>query len=153
MTGAATPPAEVSVAELAAQLRQIVGSDHVLVDAEVESVYERDLTGRLSGDALLVVRPADTSEVAAVLATCTGAGTCVVPQGGHTGMVGGATPREMARWFSLTRLQHVAPIGASSSQVTLGAGMTLGAFSTMPALPDSSYRLISVPEVPRRLAA
>ena len=51
--------------------------------------YERDWTGRFGAESACVVRPADTAEVAAVLAACRAHGAAVVPQGGNTGLVGG----------------------------------------------------------------
>ena len=41
---------------------------------------------------MAVVRPGCTEEVAAVVALCRGAGVAVVPQGGDTGLCGGAVP-------------------------------------------------------------
>lgn len=108
-----------------ARLAAIVGPEHVLVDADLKRSYEHDLTGRWSGRSLLVVRPADTAEVAGVLAACTAAGVGVAPQGGHTGMVGGATPRDGEAVLSLTRLQDIDPLDRVASQITVGAGVTL----------------------------
>src|SRR2546423_6519668 len=44
------------------------------------------------GATRLVVRPASTEEVAAVVRICAEAGLPIVPQGGNTGLVGGAVP-------------------------------------------------------------
>ena len=52
---------------LADALRAVVGPDHVVDDSGAKSPYEHDLTGRFSGTALLVVRPAETAEVAECL--------------------------------------------------------------------------------------
>ena len=54
--------------------------------------YARDWLGRRQGVPLAVARPATAAEVASVLRVCADAGVGVVPQGGNTGMVGGATP-------------------------------------------------------------
>ena len=51
-------------------LVDVVGSRHVLSDPDLMSSYERDYTGRYDGAARLVVRPADTAQVAAVMAAC-----------------------------------------------------------------------------------
>ncbi|CAA9494975.1 MAG: D-2-hydroxyglutarate dehydrogenase, partial [uncultured Solirubrobacteraceae bacterium] len=77
---------------LARELAAAVGPGHVLADPELRAPYERDWTGRFGGAARLVVRPADTAQVAAVLAACAAAGVPVVPQGGNTGLVGGGIP-------------------------------------------------------------
>jgi FAD/FMN-containing dehydrogenase len=52
--------------------------------------YAADVTGRFIGDPLGVARPADVTEVAEVLRVCNERGVGVVPQGGNTGLVGGA---------------------------------------------------------------
>jgi FAD/FMN-containing dehydrogenase len=72
-----------------------------------------------------VIRPADTEQVAAVLARCTRAGLAVVPQGGNTGLVGGGVPRHGEVVLSLTRLTGLDPVDLDARQVTAGAGVTL----------------------------
>jgi FAD/FMN-containing dehydrogenase len=113
--------------ELANSLNQIVGARHVLSDPELKSSYERDYTGRYGGPARLVVRPADTSEVAGVMAACARHGAAVIPQGGNTGLVGASVPRAGEVVFSLTRLNEVGDVDAAIGQVTVGAGATLAA--------------------------
>ncbi len=51
-------------------LTRAVGADHVLTDPGLREGYERDWTGRFGAEAACVVRPADTAEVAAVIAAC-----------------------------------------------------------------------------------
>lgn len=107
------------------RLTSIVGGEHVLVDPALCARYEIDLTRRWSGRALAVVRPADVSGVAAVLATCHAAGAPVVPQGGHTGMVGGATPRDGEVVLSLERLDWLGEVDTFERSILVGAGATL----------------------------
>jgi FAD/FMN-containing dehydrogenase len=47
---------------------------------------------KYEGSSSLVLRPADTQQVAAVLRHCHAARLAVVPQGGNTGLVGGGVP-------------------------------------------------------------
>ncbi len=111
---------------LAAALGEIVGAEHVLTDRDVTASYTTDWTGRFRGDALLVVRPANTEQVAAVVARCADAGAAVVPQGGNTGLVGGGVPRRRAMVvLSTRRLDRVEPVDSGAMQVSLGAGVTL----------------------------
>jgi len=112
---------------LAERLARVVGADHVLAEPELKAGYERDLTGRYAGEALLVVRPAGADEVAGVLRECAAAGTAVVPQGGHTGMVGGGTPRNGEVVLATTRLTGIEDLDEAASQVTCGAGVPLAA--------------------------
>jgi FAD/FMN-containing dehydrogenase len=109
------------------QLREVVGEEHVLVEEALTASYERDWTGRFSGRASCVVRPADTEQVAAVVRVCADAGVPVVVQGGNTGLVGGAVPRGGEVLLSLTRLTQLGEVDVAAGQVTAGAGVTLAA--------------------------
>ncbi len=106
-------------------LRAAVGAAHVLEAAELRAGYERDWTGRYGAPAALVVRPADTAQVAAVLRACAAAGAAVVPQGGNTGLVGASVPRGGEVLLSLARLTDLGPIDPATAQVEAGAGVTL----------------------------
>jgi FAD/FMN-containing dehydrogenase len=115
---------------LAADLRAAVGAGHLLVDPELRAPFETDWTGRFSGPARAVVRPATTAEVAAVVRACAAHGAAIVPQGGNTGLVGGGVPRnggDPPVLLSLTRLDDVGGVDAATGQVEAGAGATLAA--------------------------
>jgi FAD/FMN-containing dehydrogenase len=116
---------EETAEELAEELATIVGRTHVLTDPELRAGYEVDWTGRFRGAAAAVVRPGSTEEVAAVLAWCDTQRVAVVPQGGNTGLVGGAVPPSGAVVLSLTRLRDLGEVDLASGQVTVGAGVTL----------------------------
>jgi len=112
------------------QLATIVGSGHVLADPALREPFEHDLTGRYGAPASVVVRPASTDEVAAVVRVCAETRTPLVPQGGNTGLVGGGVPRGGEVVLSLTRLDELGPVDTVASQVTAGAGATLEAVQT-----------------------
>lgn len=97
----------------------------VVSDPALFERYSRDVTGRFSGTPAAVVRPADADEVAAVLRFCNERRIPVVPQGGNTGLVGGAIPSDGEVVLSLERLAHVGAVERSS--VAAGAGATLEA--------------------------
>src|SRR4051812_41101385 len=113
--------------DLHGALADVVGERHVLADAELRASYERDWTGRFGGEARLVVRPADTEEVAGVVRVCAEAGAAIVPQGGNTGLVGGGVPRGGEVVLSLARLDGLEAVDPLAAQGTAGAGATLGA--------------------------
>jgi len=113
--------------DLRQALVEVVGSRHVLSDPELKSSYERDYTGRYGGRARLVVRPADTEQVAGVMAACARAGAAIVPQGGNTGLVGASVPRNGEVLLSLQRLTAIGDVDEAIGQVTVGAGATLAA--------------------------
>lgn len=108
-------------------LAAIVGPEHVLVDPQVVEGHEVDWTGRFRGATPAVVRPADTGQVAEVLALCDAERIAVVPQGGNTGLVGGGVPLQGELVLSLRRLDALGPVDEVAAQVTAGAGATLAA--------------------------
>jgi FAD/FMN-containing dehydrogenase len=75
------------------------------------------------------VRPASTQEVARVVQACAAADTAIVPQGGNTGMVVGATPDESGTQvvLGLTRMDAVRAIDAENLTMTVEAGCILQA--------------------------
>jgi FAD/FMN-containing dehydrogenase len=107
------------------ELRAAVGAQHVLVDDDLRASYETDWTGRFSGRAVAVVRPADTAQVAAVVRAVTSAGASLTVQGGNTGLVGGSTPAGGEVLLSMTRLTRLDAVDRPAAQVTVGAGVTL----------------------------
>jgi FAD/FMN-containing dehydrogenase len=119
---------------LLAELRQAVGPAHVLTEAGQVEGYVVDWTRRYRGEAVAVVRPGDTAEVAAVVRACRAAAVALVPQGGNTGLVGGSVPRGGASAppegqvvLSTRRLDRLEPVDVAAAQVTAGAGVTLEA--------------------------
>ncbi|MGE5468558.1 MAG: FAD-binding oxidoreductase [Ignavibacteria bacterium] len=112
-------------------LRSAIGAPHVLTDPADVAPYVRDWRGRYEGQALCVARPASTAEAAAVVKHCVAAGVAVVPQGGNTGLCGGATPRGTALQpngevvVSLARLNRVRAVDADNDTITAEAGCTL----------------------------
>jgi len=120
-------------------LRGIVGADHVLTDRDVVGTYERDWTGRYRGNAGAVVRPASTTEVAGVIRWCAARSVGLVPQGGNTGLVGGAVPPDGAVVLSTQRLRAVRDIDLAAGQVTVEAGVTPAALAA--ALAGSGWEL------------
>jgi FAD/FMN-containing dehydrogenase len=107
-------------------LRAAVGAPHVLTGADAEP-YSVDWRGRYRGKALAVVRPGSTEEVAAVVRECAGAGIPVVPQGGNTGLCGGATPDDSGRAVvvSLQRLNRIRGIDTANDTMVVEAGCIL----------------------------
>jgi FAD/FMN-containing dehydrogenase len=116
-----------SAAPLLATLKAIVGEANVLTsDADV-APYVTDWRGRYRGSTRAVVRPSTTADVAAVVRCCAEHGAPVVPQGGNTGLCGGATPREDGGEVvvSLSRLTRVRALDADNATLTVEAGVPL----------------------------
>lgn len=110
-----------------ARLRATVGPEHVLTAPTDIAPYCEDWRGRYRGHALAVVRPASVEEVAQVVHLALDARVAIVPQGGNTGMVGGATPSADATQLvvCLARLNRVRAIDADNATLTVEAGVTL----------------------------
>ncbi|HEX8987702.1 MAG TPA: FAD-binding oxidoreductase [Rhodocyclaceae bacterium] len=112
-------------------LRAALGAAHVFTDPADVAGYLRDWRGRYQGDALCVVRPGSTAEVAEAVRLCAEAGAAIVPQGGNTGLCGGATPRGLALQpggevvVSLTRMNRVRALDPRNDTITVEAGCTL----------------------------
>jgi FAD/FMN-containing dehydrogenase len=112
---------------LLATLRDVVGAAHVVTDPSVTEGQVVDWSGRFRGATPAVVRPADTPQVAAVVAACNEARQTVVAQGGNTGLVGGGVPLHGELLVDLRRLDALAPVDRRAGQVTAQAGVTIGA--------------------------
>jgi FAD/FMN-containing dehydrogenase len=116
-----------SAAPLLSSLSSIVGEGNILTsDADV-ALYVNDWRGRYRGRTRAVVRPGTTAEVAAVVRCCGEHGAPIVPQGGNTGLCGGATPHETGDEIvvSLARLARVRAIDATNATLTVEAGVPL----------------------------
>jgi FAD/FMN-containing dehydrogenase len=94
-----------------------------------------DLRGRDPGidkhnlGADLMVRPANTAEVSRVLACCHAQRVAVVPQGGRTGLAGGAVSRPGQIIVSLDRMDQIEALDPLSRVARVGAGVTLAALA------------------------
>jgi len=107
-------------------LRAAVGAAQVLTGADAQA-FETDWRERYRGRALAVVRPSSTEEVAAVVRVCAGASIPIVPQGGNTGLCGGATPDDSGRAviLSLQRMNRIRGIDTDNDTVEVEAGCIL----------------------------
>ena len=109
------------------RLRAIVGAGRVLTEAADLAPYCTDWRSRYTGKASCVVLPGTTEEVAAVVRACAEAGVAIVPQGGNTGLCGGATPTGGEVVVVLTRLNRIRAIDPDNNSITVEAGCTLHA--------------------------
>lgn len=110
------------------ELTDLLGAAHVLVGADAQP-YCTDWRGRYSGEAMAVVRPGSVQELAAVVKWCNAHGVPMIPQGGNTGLCGGATPDSSGRALLvvLTRLNGIRGIDPQNDTMVVEAGCTLQA--------------------------
>ena len=74
-----------------ADLRSALGPAGILTGSDA-APYLTGQRGLFTGEALAVVRPASVEETSLVVRSCAAQGVDIVPQGGNTGMSGGAVP-------------------------------------------------------------
>lgn len=108
-------------------IRAIVGPRGLCADVSDRGRYLTDWTGTFTGNALAVVRPASTEEVAAVVRTCAAAGIAITPQGGNTGVVGGSIPTGDRPHIVLSfdRMNAIRHVDADARIATVDAGIIL----------------------------
>jgi FAD/FMN-containing dehydrogenase len=122
-------------------LRAVVGDGHVLTEPADVAPFVTDWRGRYTGSALAIVMPGDTAQVAEVVRLCAHAGVAIVPQGGNTGLCGGATPTKGEVVVSLTRLNRVRAVDVANNTITVEAGCTLAAVQDAAAEADRLFPL------------
>ena len=109
------------------ELSLCVGSDHVLTEANDVEAYAVDWRHKYRGSPLAVVRPATTDEVAKTVRIAARHGLSIVPQGGNTGLAGGATPDASGTQIILStkRLNRIRDWDLVGDTVTVDAGVLL----------------------------
>jgi FAD/FMN-containing dehydrogenase len=113
--------------DLITDLHAIVGDRGIVADATELAQVLNDWRGLYSGNAAAVVRPASRDELAAVVALCAARKITIVPQGGNTGMCGGATPPAGGNGIviCLSRLNRIIEVDAANNTITVEAGCIL----------------------------
>lgn len=113
---------------LLARLRDRLGPAGFTSEAADLAPWLTDWRRRATGRAAALVAPADAEEAAFVVASAAAEGVALVPQGGNTSMVGGATPygaAEGAILVSLRRMRAIRTISGEDMAVTAEAGVVL----------------------------
>ena len=110
-------------------IRAVVGERGLLTDPADTAAYVEDWRRLYHGRTPAVIRPANTGELAQVVRLCAEARAPIVPQGGNTSMVGGATPTDSGEQFVLStaRLTRIRDIDPLDLTMTIEAGVTLKA--------------------------
>ncbi len=110
-------------------LKALLGPGGYIDDPAEMAPYLTEWRDRWHGDTPLVARPRDTYQVADVVGHCARHGLKLVPQGGHTGLCGGAMPHSGAGEIvlSLSRLNRVRGVDPQGFVMTMEAGCTLAA--------------------------
>ncbi|OAN71735.1 hypothetical protein A8B83_11650 [Rhodobacteraceae bacterium EhC02] len=103
-----------------------IGADSVVDAAQDLSRYFRDWTGDYVGTALAVIRPATVDAVCKAVRYCAQEGVPIIPQGGNTGLVGGAIDKTgRCVILSLERLNQIRSIDPINLSAIVDAGCVL----------------------------
>ena len=106
-------------------LKKIVGPGGYREGTDIDSKNYKDVMGARSIPPLLLLRPSDTQQVAAIMRACHGAGQAVAPQGGMTGLVSAAAPMQGEIALSFERMKQVVEVDRYTSTMTVEAGVEL----------------------------
>ena len=108
----------------------LLGPRGFTCDHEMVEPWLTDWRGRYTGKAIGLASPASTDEVSALVDLCSRYGVPIVPQGGNSGMSGGATPDSSGNSvvLSLRRMDTITSLDADAMQVTCEAGVILQTF-------------------------
>lgn len=120
-------------ASLLDALAGLLGPKGYSADAGVMAPWLTDWRGKYRGHAAAMLSPATTEEVAAVVRLCAAARVALVPQGGNSGMVGGATPDASGDQLllSLRRMDRVRNIDDEDRIAVAEAGVILENFHNL----------------------
>jgi len=106
-------------------LRRIVGSQYVLETKSDLAAYIEEPRGYFDSRTDAAVFPATTAEVVAIVTTCANSGVSIIPQGGNTGLCGGAVSRSGEVILNLRRMNRIIGIDPINDTIIVEAGCIL----------------------------
>ena len=117
----------MTIERLIDAVREGFGTKAVVTDRAGIDPWLTDWRGRFHGNSPAILAPGSTEEVAAMVALAAEHRVPMVPQGGNTSMVGGATPPDdgSALILSLRRMDKLRSISAADGLAVAEAGMIL----------------------------
>lgn len=109
------------------QLKNDLGPDGIIDQPKDQAGYLNEYLRRFAGKTPAVLLPKTTAQVAQCVQLCRQAGVGLVPQGGNTGYMGGATPSETGdeMVLSLRRMNRIREVDALNNTMTVEAGCIL----------------------------
>ncbi len=122
-----TRPPSASLLDTFANL---LGPGGYSADPDAMAPWLTDWRGKYHGRSAAMLSPATTEEVASVVRLCAEAEVALVPQGGNSGMVGGATPDASGDQLllSLRRMNRIRHIDEAGQIAVAEAGVILETF-------------------------
>ena len=125
------------------QFAAVLGNEYALTEDQEKAPYLTDWRKRFTGKALAVLLPKTTDEVSSIVKLCASNNIAIVPQGGHTGFCGGATPDNTGKQviLNLKRMNQIREIDAANQTIALDAGCILQAIQEKAAAQDFLFPL------------
>ena len=111
-------------AEIAAQLRDLLPADAVLVQEDERRAYETDALTAYRQSPLVVVLPSTTADVARVLKYCHERRLKVVPRGSGTSLSGGALPLADGVLMGMGKFNRILEIDYENRCAVVQPGVT-----------------------------
>ena len=111
--------------ELLPRFAAIVGDKYAVTDPVALAPFLIEGRGLYHGRTSMLLRPGSVDEVVAILKLANETKTPLVPQGGNTGLVGAQIPFDGELILSLTRLDKIREVDATSNTMTCEAGVVL----------------------------
>jgi FAD/FMN-containing dehydrogenase len=103
----------------------VVGEKNAITSVADMAANMKEWRDMWAGTSPLVLRPANTQEVSAILKLANETDTKIVPQSGNTGLVGGQIPMGDEVLLSLDRMTKIFNVDAADNSITVEAGCIL----------------------------
>lgn len=109
------------------EAQAVLGARGITSDPDLVTPWLTDWRGIYTGAACAMASPANAGEVAALVRLCARHGIAIVPQGGNSGMVGGATPDASGKslLLSLRRMNAIREFDVDGRTIVCEAGLVL----------------------------
>lgn len=110
--------------ELLEKLSALLGKD-LYCGGDVDQAHLHDWSSEQGGIPLALALPRDTKTVSEILMLCNADRVAVVPQGGLTGLAGGAVPSKGSVLLSLRNMNRIEAINVQAGTMIVEAGVVL----------------------------
>ena len=107
------------------KLSEISGESNVLTGGEKVSELLKERRGRFDSDAACIVFPGSIEEISKIIQLCRELNLPIVPQGGNTGVCGGAVSDENSIIVNLQRLNRIRNVDATGYAMEVESGCIL----------------------------
>jgi len=125
------------------ELKSIVGSGNWTDDTSELAPHLHEWRDIWVGKTPLMVSPDSTEKVAAIVRACNASRTPIVPQGGNTGLCGGAIPDSSGEQvlLSMSKMKRIRATSPSDYSMSVDAGCTLASIQSAAADADRFFPL------------